>query len=275
MVGRAVGDVIPELSVGQLALWSRARSPTLEHDPDRVFIGVRKDGASIPVQVGHSHTLAAGSPFGLLSIADASELLELKQRLTAATEAHLAFQGLVAISRSSWRGPRLPTQRSDHEQPASLAEALQLDRAILWQKNGGARSRPPRTTGPTAQSSDVCRVASIRDPKLQAEKRWFSRGAELPIRSIAERSEAVTLAAAAGVQAEIRERCGAHLRLDEREYEGFLPSSTACAAAGVLSQALALASEASLATAWRAAQPRPAAEAPGETVAGEAGENCG
>ena len=122
LVGRTLDALIPGLSD------AAAQNIT----------GVRKDGVPVPLEVGRSVTTSGDTQYGVVSIADLTDLVDMKARLRAATDAHLGFQRLVADIALRFAGAE-GTALDDliSKSLRQIAETLQLDRAVLWRRNAG------------------------------------------------------------------------------------------------------------------------------------------
>ena len=140
LVGGVLSDLIPEiLRSEQTDPWS-VFDAALQDSPSAALVvnGVRKDGTSFPLEVGRSLIAAGTLRYALVSIADLTDLVNLKARLIAATSSHLGFQRLVADLALRFAGTD-GTAPDDliTDSLRQIGEALQLDRAILWRKDVG------------------------------------------------------------------------------------------------------------------------------------------
>jgi PAS domain S-box-containing protein len=147
LVGRAVEELVPELNRSNPpTLWTELGAALRAHErgATQVMAGIRKDGVSVPIEVGRSVTTAGSSRFGVVSIADLTELMHMKARLMAATHAHLGFQRLVAdIALQFAAAESAALDDLITSTLGQIGEALQLDRASLWRKNEGESTAAP------------------------------------------------------------------------------------------------------------------------------------
>jgi PAS domain S-box-containing protein len=141
IIGRALEDVIPDISEpGRSSEWSdlAATMEGPQHAGTRIVTGLRKDGVPVPLEVDRSDTSLGDSRFTIVSIADLTDLLNMKARLMAATQSHLGFQRLVTDIALQFAA--VDSSAMDDLIVASLrqlTEALHLDHAILWRKAVG------------------------------------------------------------------------------------------------------------------------------------------
>src|SRR5262245_353091 len=104
----------------------------------RTVAGIRKDGAMVPLEIGLNLLADGAASYVVASLIDITERLNLEARLAAATNANLGFQrlvadvaaGFVSIDQEKVDGAIVDTLRQ-------IGEALQLDRATLWQRGRG------------------------------------------------------------------------------------------------------------------------------------------
>ena len=100
--------------------------------------GIRKDDVPVPLEVSLNVVDTPDSRYVVASIADINERLNLEGRLSSATQQNLGFQRLVADIAA-----RFATVKPDAvdatiaETLREVAEALDLDRAILWRYTTG------------------------------------------------------------------------------------------------------------------------------------------
>ncbi len=112
--------------------------PGLGDATAQIVTGVRKDGVPVPLEVGRSVTTSGDSQYGVVSIADLTDLVDMRARLTAATDAHLGFQRLVAdIALRFAGGEGTALDELIRKSLRQIGETLRMDRAVLWRKNAG------------------------------------------------------------------------------------------------------------------------------------------
>ena len=133
--------------------------------------GIRKDGVPVPLEVSLNVVDTPDSRYVVASIADITERLNLEGRLSSATHQNLAFQRLVAETAA-----RFATVKPDAvdatiaETLREIAEALDLDRAILW------RHAPGEATGVATHYWMADAQPSPPPPYLATSIPWmFSR----------------------------------------------------------------------------------------------------
>ena len=104
----------------------------------RTIAGVRKDGVMVPLEIGLTVVGNAATRHVIASMVDITERLNLEARLAAATNAHLGFQRLVADVAARF-GAIEPDAVDDAivDSLRQIGQALQLDWAMLWQRNPG------------------------------------------------------------------------------------------------------------------------------------------
>ncbi len=110
----------------------------------RTIAGTRKDGVMVPVEIGLNMLGHRAGHHIVLSLVDITERLNLEARLATATNAHLEFQRLVADVAEKFGG--IEPDGVDTAVVDSLhqiAEALQLDWAILWRRHTGDTTAVP------------------------------------------------------------------------------------------------------------------------------------
>ncbi len=112
--------------------------PGLGDATAQIITGVRKDGVPVPLEVGRSVTTSGDTQYGVVSIADLTDLVDMRARLTAATDAHLGFQRLVADIALRFAGAE-GTALDDliRKSLRQIGETLRMDRAVLWRRNAG------------------------------------------------------------------------------------------------------------------------------------------
>jgi PAS domain S-box-containing protein len=101
----------------------------------QTLTGVRKDGGLVPLEVGF-HIVGEGEArYIVASIVDLTERLNLEARLAAATHEQLGFQRLVSDIAARFVGIDLgEVDAAIVDSLRQIAEALQLDRSVLWRK---------------------------------------------------------------------------------------------------------------------------------------------
>ena len=190
LVGRVVDDLIPDIAGGQRGAGLNELAEALrsaDFAVDQVSMGVRQDGVPVPLEVHRTPTTVNGSTYVVTSVADLTEVLNLKARLMAASSEHLGFQRLIAdialhFAQSDSANPDDLIIGSLHQ----IGEALQQDHAVLWRKNAGESIanpthfwvKPPLSSPPPALS-----IASIPYvvSKLEAgEAVWFRNVDDIP-----------------------------------------------------------------------------------------------
>jgi PAS domain S-box-containing protein len=107
-------------------------------DPVQTAAGVRKGGVAVPIEIGFSTVIDSPSRYVVASIVDITDRLDLEARLKAASRENLGFQRLVADIALRFVG--VESGAVDDlivDSLRQIAEALQVDRAILWRKCQG------------------------------------------------------------------------------------------------------------------------------------------
>jgi len=179
LIGRSCDDVIP-LAADEAGLAGGDGSES------RVVSGLRKDGVAIPLEFGRNVALIGNTPYVVISIADVSDLLHLKARLSAVKHEHLGFQRLVAdIALQIAGADAVALDDVITDNLRKLGEALQLDCALLWRRSEGAtvatitHSWVSGPHPPTALSMPVASIPHIVSRLSDGEPVWFSRVDEL------------------------------------------------------------------------------------------------
>ncbi len=143
LVGRTLDALLPTSAGPQgdllSTLWRRAEGRlTVSRSP---VIGVRQDGAAVPLEVG-AGLLADGNTFYIVaSMVDISERLDLEARLLATSNEQLGFQRLIADIAS--RLVQVSSENVDeaiNESLREVAEALDVDRVVVWRVGRGESS---------------------------------------------------------------------------------------------------------------------------------------
>jgi PAS domain S-box-containing protein len=127
---------------------------------------VRKDGTTVPIEVG-AGLLAEGHTYYIVAnMIDVSSRLDLEARLLVASNEQLGFQRLIADIAA-----RLVQVDSDNVDTAlneslrEVGEALQIDRVVVWQAGRGAAEA-------TSTHFWVASHASPPEPCLTADLPW-------------------------------------------------------------------------------------------------------
>ena len=124
------------------AFWSSAECRTMI--AGRTVAGIRRDGVMVPLEIGLNGVTTGGASYVVVSIRDISERLDLEARLTAAMNAYVGFQRLVADVAA--RFTALDPASVDDAISDSLRQigmALRLDWAMLWRKKRGEAVATP------------------------------------------------------------------------------------------------------------------------------------
>ena len=110
----------------------------------RTITGIRRDGVTVPLDIGLSAFDDGTTRHVIASIVDITERLDLEARLAAATHAHLGFQRLVADVAVRF-GAIDPDAVDDAivDGLRQIGEALQLDCATLWRWRADETRRAP------------------------------------------------------------------------------------------------------------------------------------
>jgi len=136
-LSRLLPDPMPDVHDDQwTAFWTNREAQTMM--AGRTVAGIRRDGVMVPVEIGLNVVNNGPSRHIIASIVDITERLNLEARLAAATNAHLGFQRLVADVAARFSG--LDPEQVDEvivESLQQIAEAMQLDFAILWRRHAG------------------------------------------------------------------------------------------------------------------------------------------
>jgi PAS domain S-box-containing protein len=138
LIGLAITRLLPD-SAEQLDRRSEFwQHPQKRAGATRTETGARKDGVSVPLDVGLNVFAEGQSRYVVASIVDITNRLALESRLAAATSEHMAFQRLVADIAARFGGIE-PDALDDtiNDSLRQIGEALQLDRAILWRQRSG------------------------------------------------------------------------------------------------------------------------------------------
>jgi formate hydrogenlyase transcriptional activator len=142
-LSRLLPDPTPDAHDDQwIAFWNNREARSMI--AGRTLAGIRSDGVMVPVEIGLNAVDNGPGRHVIASIVDITERLNLEARLAAATNAHLGFQRLVADVAARFSG--LDADKVDEAVVDSLrqiAEALQLDCAILWRWNAGEEAAIP------------------------------------------------------------------------------------------------------------------------------------
>jgi formate hydrogenlyase transcriptional activator len=138
LIGQPVTRILPD-TAEHPDRWSEFwKGPQRRTGTDRTEAGVRKDGATVPLEVGFNVFVEGQSRYLVASIVDITDRLTLEARLAAATSEHMAFQRLVADIAARFGG--IEADALDDtiiDSLRQIGEALQLDRAVLWRRRSG------------------------------------------------------------------------------------------------------------------------------------------
>jgi len=149
--------------------------------------GLRKDGVPVPLDVSLSIVDAASSRYVIASILDVTERLNVERRLSSANHQHLGFQRLMTDTAA-----RLATVKPEAVDEAiakslcEVAEALDLDRGILWRCNKGETiGVATHSWIPTGQPSPpppyhVTSIPWVFSRLVAGEACWFTKPDEIP-----------------------------------------------------------------------------------------------
>jgi PAS domain S-box-containing protein len=188
LVGQTLDVLLPTSAGPQgdllSTLWRRAEGRVAASQGP--VVAVRKDGTSVPIEVG-AGLLAEGHTYYIVAnLIDISGRLDLEARLQATSNEQLGFQRLIAdiASRLVLVAPN-DVDSVLNDSLREVGEALQMDRAVVWQAGRGAAEA-------TATHYWVASHASAPEPCLTAdlpwvfsnveagEPCWFTRVAEIP-----------------------------------------------------------------------------------------------
>jgi PAS domain S-box-containing protein len=113
--------------------WEAPQNSKLGPHPS--VVGIRKDGVTVPLEIGLNVLAEGQSRYVVVSIEDVTARLDLEARFAAVTSEHLGFQRLVADIAAQF-GAVEPEALDDTitDSLRQIGEALQLDRAILWRR---------------------------------------------------------------------------------------------------------------------------------------------
>lgn len=181
-------DLIPEaaewISPHGASLWSRTEQSA--SNPSLLVTALRKDATTVPVEMGLSVVTDGNTRYTIVSSNDVTERLNLEARMAAATHEHLGFQRLVADIAATFVGVELEAVDDTiigalHQ----LAEALQLDRGILWQKKADESIARPvlqwtRPGLPAPEPLPLDAIPWMYSRVLEGEPTWFTTVDDLP-----------------------------------------------------------------------------------------------
>jgi PAS domain S-box-containing protein len=188
LAGHRVDDLLPDLTLAVGGEpWSRVceRPQTLALGIDEPLAGVRADGSVIPVEV-ELKTLPDGpAPQACVSVRDVTDRVLHAAQEQAAAAAQLRLQRLIGDLAA-----RLVTSGSEQIDDTvadglrRVAEAMQLDQAVLWQKPIAGTTPPPyewsrgaQAPGAALEMSSLLLIAA----KLEAgETACFTRLEDIP-----------------------------------------------------------------------------------------------
>jgi transcriptional regulator with PAS, ATPase and Fis domain len=106
--------------------------------------GIRKDGASVPVEIGFSVVSHGESRYVIASLVDVTERLNLETRVITVHEEFLGFEHLVADVIANLLG--MAPEKVDTaiaEALCRFADTLQLDVAVIWRQTPGVANLVP------------------------------------------------------------------------------------------------------------------------------------
>jgi PAS domain S-box-containing protein len=190
LVGRTIDELVPGSSREVHAdFWTRFwRHPeSRQMGTERTVAGVRKDGVLVPLEIGLNVVTEGPSRYVAASIVDVTDRINLEARLVAATHEHLGFQRLIADIAA-----RFMTVDADAidetivDSLRQIAEALQLDRAILWRKAAGESVAvathywipPPHEQPP--RPMPVASIPFVISKLAAGDAAWFTTPDDLP-----------------------------------------------------------------------------------------------
>ena len=104
----------------------------------RHVTGLRKDGTTVPLEIGLNVLERGPSRYVVASIVDLTDRRDVEARLAAATKEFLHFQRLVAEIVARFGGVTADAlDDTIVDSLRQIGEELRLDRAILWRRNAG------------------------------------------------------------------------------------------------------------------------------------------
>ena len=190
LAGRPLSELLPRpLAPEHARSWTDFwKNPTSRRmGSERTVIGLRTDGVRRPIEIGLNVVSEGGSRYVIASIVDASDRVTLEARLEAASNEHVGFERLVADIAA--RFVSVAPEAVDEtivESLHQIAEALELDRAVLWRKDPGAKVAVPTyywIEPPYPSPPEPLAIASVPFliSRLEAgEAAWFTTVDDLP-----------------------------------------------------------------------------------------------
>jgi PAS domain S-box-containing protein len=137
LLGRTIDTLVPiELRAAHAKDRARywRRPATRAMGAGRELFGRRRDGTTIPVEIGLTVAVHEGRRVVVASVIDVTERLEHERKLRAVTAERLEIERLV--SGLAARFVNIPPERVDEaivDSQRRIVEALGLDRSALWQ----------------------------------------------------------------------------------------------------------------------------------------------
>jgi transcriptional regulator with GAF, ATPase, and Fis domain len=190
LVGQPFECLVPEWAQGLrpgsgAEFWKQAQQRTV--DRGRPFAGVRRDGLMVPVDIRLNVVLDGSRCHAVASITRASERAGARRGLPANGCDELTFRQLVTTLAT--RLSRVPAALVDQHISDALrliAEALKLDRAILWRRSSDDLHAIPshqwiHSAAPaTPEARSLMDAPFIASKIARGELAWFARPDDLP-----------------------------------------------------------------------------------------------
>ena len=142
LIGQAIETLVPDSSrLLRVDLWKRDSQASADRAVPRqqTVSGLRKDGASVPVEIALNIIDASNQRYVVASIDNVADRLKLERDLLAVGREGLAFQRLMADVAASFLKSdpaTLDTMLADLLR--LIAQVLELDRIVLWRWSADA-----------------------------------------------------------------------------------------------------------------------------------------
>jgi PAS domain S-box-containing protein len=142
LIGQAIETLVPDSSrLLRVDLWKRDSQASADRAVPRqqTVSGLRKDGASVPVEIALNIIDASNQRYVVASIDNVADRLKLERDLLAVGREGLAFQRLMAdVAASFLKSDPATLDTMVADLLRLIAQVLELDRIVLWRWSADA-----------------------------------------------------------------------------------------------------------------------------------------